>query len=131
MLSICKSPAQKNISKYFRFIKEGYLDIDSEKMHHIINETYYTMPEETVINVAIAKDYFTAGFRTTDIKVGPPFVKTVFVDMAFYGFCATISFTELKKYLVAKGEVPANAKDFSYAVIVWLKVSLRVLNLIE
>jgi hypothetical protein len=125
MLSICKSPAQKNISKYFHFIKEGYLDSDPEKMNHILNETYYTTPEETVINVAIAGDYYNAVMRPTDIKVGPPYVKTVFVDMAYYGFCATISFTELKKYLVEKGEVSANDKDFSYAVIVWLKVSFN------
>jgi hypothetical protein len=128
-ISICRQPAVKNESAYRNLMSKNIKDgID---LKQILDQTYFTTPEETVINLAVAKNYIVAVSRPTEIKVGPPFVKTIFVDPSYSGFCVTIPYSELIKYLVAKGEVAETEKDFDLAVVVWLKVTNLLLPFFE
>jgi hypothetical protein len=130
-IGICRTPAVKNESAYRHFMSMSKNINDDIELKQILDQTYFTTPEETVINLAVAKNYINAVGRPTEIKVGPPFVKTIFVDPAYSGFCVTIPTSELIKYLVAKGEVAETEKDFDLAVVVWLKVTNLLLSFFE
>ncbi len=82
---------------------------------------FYTLPNETIIAIAIARDYEVAKARPFDVDVSSV-SKTIMVDLTSSGICASVSFEKLKDYLIAKGELNVEAgQDFHYTALIWLR----------
>ncbi len=89
-----------------------------------LNSIFFTKPEDWIVQLGVAVDFPKVRKRMFDNDVHD-FVptKTFFADFGFFGYCAEIDLSNIKKYLIFKGDISADEfgpSDFS--VVVWLKV---------
>ena len=88
----------------------------------LLEEVYFTNPEEIVFALSIATDYTTALNRAKEIPVKSPFVEITTVDLVYFGFCATVRLEVLRAYMIEKGEIREEAIDSEFFGLIWVKV---------
>ena len=56
------------------------------------------------------------------LPIKPPYVSSVFTDLAFMGNCALVSFEAIKAKMIEKGDISKDQTDSKFSVVVGLKV---------
>ena len=124
-LSICKTPIQKDESKYQDFLKNIQSDIytNEEDFNAQVDEIFFNQPKDFILAMNIAPSYEEVIKNFTRIPISPPYVRMVFSDYIYNGFCAVVSYSALNNFLIEKGEVKRTDMDFSFYHVVYLNVS--------
>ena len=90
----------------------------------LLEEAFFTKPEEIVFALSIGTDYTTALNRAKEIPIKPPYVEITTVDLIYFGLCATVHLEILRAYMVEKGEISEDSIDSEFFGLIWVKVKL-------
>ena len=88
-----------------------------------MDEIFYNQPKDFILAMNIAPSYEEVIKNFTRIPIGPPYVRMVFSDYIYNGFCAVVSYRALNDFLIEKGEVNPTDMDFSFYHVIYLNVS--------
>jgi hypothetical protein len=85
-MTICINPRDKDQFKYAEFMQKGMtLNFSNEyEFQTLLEEVYFTKPEEIVFALSIGTDYTTALNRAKEIPIKPPFVEITVVDLVYF-----------------------------------------------
>ncbi len=126
-LAICREPGIRNLKLYKRMMKQlmsGQIKT-IEEMNQRFDDIFFTKPEDWIVQLAAGIDTPTASGRRHDDDIHDFVPTRTFIhDMDMVGFCAEIDLSNLKRYLISKGDISSKEEgptDFS--LIVWLKVN--------
>ena len=97
---------------------------DEFEYQTLLEEVYFTIPEEIVFALSIGTDYTTALNRAKEIPIALPYVEITTVDLVYFGFCATVHLEALRAHMVEKGEISEEAIDSEFFGLIWVKVKL-------
>ena len=95
---------------------------DESEYQTLLEEVYFTTPEEIVFALSIGTDYTTALNRAKEIPIKLPYVEITTVDLVYFGFCATVHLEALRAHMVEKGEISVEAIDSEFFGLIWVKV---------
>ena len=128
--NICKSPFDRNTEKYYEFLAKGrnHSFIDESEYKTFIEESYFTKPEDFIYAFGFGTSYESASDVNKKILPQLPYVTSSFLDVAFFGYCATIHFEELRSKLIEDGEIDEKEIDSTFFAIIGLKVKSSLLS---
>ena len=98
--------------------------INESEYQTLLEEAFFTKPEEIVFALSIGTDYTTALNRAKEIPIKSPYVEITTVDLIYFGLCATVHLEILRAYMVEKGEISEEAIDSEFFGLIWVKVKL-------
>jgi hypothetical protein len=129
-LTICKNPRDKDQTKYAEFMQKGRTSnfTNESEYQTLLEEAFFTKPEEIVFALSIGTDYTTALNRAKEIPIKPPYVEITTVDLIYFGLCATVHLEILRAYMVEKGEISEDSIDSEFFGLIWVKVKLSFCN---
>ena len=109
----------------FGFVKAKNELYESEQdQNDVIKDIFHTDPKEIIEALTIAKSYVKGLERPRELKIEPPYVKSLLVDFDYLGYCTSISLEALKQYLIEKGEMSSDESDSSFVSTIFLKVGI-------
>ena len=124
-LQVCSSPSYKSKDKLKEFESKSTSFQDENEYNTYAEAAFFTKVNEilTAINIGFIYDYMDILNNTNTIPLEEPYVKSTIIDLANYGYCATISFNALKQHMIAQYDLSGNEKDISFYTAIWPKVS--------
>ena len=96
---------------------------NEEDFNAQVDEIFFNQPKDFILAMNIAPSYEEVIKNFTRIPISPPYVRMVFSDYIYNGFCAVVSYNALNNFLIEKGEVNRTDMDFSFYHVVYLNVS--------
>ena len=122
--NICKSPFERNKEKYFEYVSKAknYSFINETEYQRFIEESFFTKPEDFVHAIGFSSRFEQMYDISHRVSPKPPYVTSMFQDVFYFGYCATIHFEELRLKLIADGELNGNEIDSSFSAVIGLEV---------
>ena len=129
--NVCRSPFDRNTEKYYQFVAKGrnHSFIDESEYKTLLEESYFTKPEDFIYAFGFGNSYDSASNVNNKILPQSPYVTSVFLDIPFFGYCATIHFEELRSKLIEDGEIDQKEIDSTFFAIIGLKVKSSKLSI--
>ena len=123
-LQICTNPFEKNPDKYQEFMSKSFQD--ENEFNTLAEAAFFANVNEliTAFSIGLPEQYLAILNNTNHLPLEKPYIKSAIIDFSYYGYCATISYSALKEYLIANNDgLTGDEKDFSFFSVIWLKVS--------
>ena len=120
----------KNKNKYHEFLRKSQTNTfqDEKEYNQMLNETFPNKIEDFILKLSIGKDFNGTIKNFGKIPVTAPYVKGIFVDFIYVGYCVIISFEALKKYMIEEEKIDGN-QDFDFYVILSINVNIYVVHI--
>ena len=115
----------KNKNKYHEFLRKSQTNTfqDEKEYNQMLNETFPNKIEDFILKLSIGKDLNGTIKNLNKFPVTAPYVKGIFVDFIYFGYCVIISFKALKKYMMDEEKIDGN-QDFDFYVILSINVNI-------
>ena len=84
--------------------------------------TLCTKPKEIVYAISIGPTYSSALSRAKLIKIEPPYVESILVDLVYNGYCAKIHLQALKTFMISQGDISENDIHAKFYALIWIQV---------
>ena len=93
----------------------------------MVKEAFFTDPKDIVYAIGYGTDYNAAmSTDINEIRIEPPYVTPVFLDLSFMGYCASVNLEALRTKMVERGEISKDDLDSKFFVNIGLKVTKKV-----
>ena len=97
--------------------------INPLQKHKLIEESYFTKPEDFVNGIGIGKDFDSSFNSNETLFPQPPYVTSSWIDVQYMGYCANVHFEALRLKMIMEGKIEKKAIDSKFFAIIGLKVS--------
>ena len=105
---------------------------DENEFNTLAEATFFANVNEliTAFSIGLPEQFLDILNSTNHLPLEKPYIKPTIIDFEFYGYCATISYSALREYLIANNNgLTGDEKDFSFLSFIWLKVRLVLKNI--
>ncbi len=129
---ICKNPSIKSKETWHDLASRGATGNFSSQaqLTKMLEDIYYTHPEEIVIDLRISRNYETLMSKAKKIPRQEPYITNVLADLSYFGYCSVISLEALKIHMKSEGEIPNEEIDSPFALAVWIQVEFKLLYVV-
>ena len=123
-LQICTNPFVKNQDKYQEIMSKSFQD--ENEFNTLAEAAFFAKVNEmiTAFSIGLPEQYLAILNGSNHLPLEKPYIKPTIIDFDYYGYCATISYSALKEYIIASNDgLTGDEKDLSFFSVIWLKVS--------